>query len=64
MRNKRAKGGVLSLDEVLADVVETWPCYSCCSVCGQNFVEQITMVNLSRILPPPVCDKCKEGEEE
>jgi len=64
MKRKRSKGGPLNLDDVLADVKETWPCHSFCTVCGEQFMEEIGMVNFNRKMEPPVCPRCKKGEED
>jgi len=62
VKQRRAKGGPLNLDVAFADVKETWSSHSICSVCGEQFVEEIKMVNFSRKMPPPVCPDCKKGE--
>ena len=64
MKRKRNRGVNLNLDDIFADVEEVWPCHSFCTVCGEQLTEEISMMNYSRKMSPPVCPECKEGEED
>jgi len=63
MKRTLTKGGPLNLDDIFADVKEVWSCHSFCTVCGEQFVEEIEMVNFSREMEPPVCPNCKVNNE-
>jgi len=63
MKHWQAKGPPLDLDEAFADVKETWSCHAFCTVCGEQFTEELTMINFSRIMESSVCSKCKKKGE-